>query len=48
MTYETPAFFELTEIYEAPVLVDLEDLPACREDCYTGGSAADQQIGTAN
>lgn len=40
MTYETPQLLVPGEVYEAPLLVDLEDLPACSSSCYTGGSAA--------
>ncbi|HEU0077132.1 MAG TPA: hypothetical protein VFQ76_05740 [Longimicrobiaceae bacterium] len=41
MSYETPQLLAPAEMYEAPMLIDLEDLPASGSICCTGGSAVE-------
>jgi hypothetical protein len=38
--YETPKLLTPEEMYEKPMLLDLEEVAACAHHCSTGGSAA--------
>ena len=41
MTYETPTLSGPAELYESPVLLDVQDLSGCSFLCVTSGSSGD-------
>lgn len=38
MSYEPPVLELAKELYETPLLIDVEEAASCNSGCFTGGS----------